>query len=92
MMVGRAFRDVILVVMRIQDLVRFGHAQIWDLMKTGLAVGCVDKGGIVAPRRRVPLPALLRLATIARSSLVLPILSIALVPPIRRVSTRCRLS
>lgn len=83
-----ALRDVVLVVMRIQDLVRrFGHPQIRDLVEAGLAVGCVE-GGIAAPRRGVPLPALLRLAAIARRPLVLPVLPVTLVPPIRRVSAR----
>lgn len=96
MIVAGALRDVVLVVMRIRDLVcRLGHAQIRDLVEAGLAVGCIDKGGIAAVPQRsvsVSLSALLRLAPIARRSLVLPVFPITLVPPIRRVSTRRRLS
>jgi len=46
--IGGALRDVILVVMRIRDLVRrLRHAQIRDLTKASLVVGCIDKGSIV---------------------------------------------
>jgi len=92
MIVARALRDVVLVVVRIRDLVhRLRHAQIRDLMEAGLAGGRADEGRVGAPRWRdlaASLSILLRLAPIGRRALVLPVLPVTIVPPIRRVSTR----
>lgn len=84
---------VVLVVMRIRDLVhRLGRIQIWDLVEASLAVGGRDavESSVVTSRWSLSSRSvLLRLAPIARRSLVLPVLSITLVSPIhRRMSTR----